>query len=50
VRLLLAVLAATALVLGLGYAVVRIVSGPAATREITTAVPKPAEGPRVTPR
>jgi hypothetical protein len=50
VRLLAALLAATALVVGLGYAVVRIVSGPAATREITTTLPKPGEGPRVTPR
>lgn len=50
VRLLAAVLAATALAVGLGYAAVRILSGPAATREITTTVPKPAEGPRVTPR
>jgi hypothetical protein len=49
-RLLAALLAVTALVVGLGYAVVRIVSGPAATREITTPLPKPAEGPRVTPR
>jgi hypothetical protein len=50
VRLLAALLAGTALVVGLGYMVVRIVSGPAATREITTTLPKPAEGPRVTPR
>jgi hypothetical protein len=49
-RLLMALLAVTALVVGVGYAVVRIVSGPAATREITTHLPRPAEGPRVTPR
>jgi hypothetical protein len=49
-RLLAVLLAVTALVVGLGYAVVRIASGPAATREITTTVPKPGDGPRVTPR
>lgn len=49
-RLLAALLAVTALVVGVGYAVVRAVSGPAAQREITTAVPKAAEAPRVTPR
>jgi len=40
----------TAVVVGGGYALVRIVSGPPATREITTTLPRPAEGPRVTPR
>jgi len=50
VRLLAVALAVTALVVGLGYAVVRIVSGPGATREITTTLPKPTDGPRVTPR
>jgi hypothetical protein len=49
-RLLAVAVIATALVVGVGYAVVRIVSGPAATREITTPLPRPAEGPRVTPR
>ena len=50
VRLLAIALVVTAVVVGGGYALVRIVSGPAATREITTTLPRPAEGPRVTPR
>jgi len=50
VRLLVVALAVTAVVVGGGYALVRIVSGPPATREITTTLPGPAEGPRVTPR
>jgi hypothetical protein len=49
-RLLAVLLAGTALVVGLGYGVVRVVSGPPAQREITTTVPKAAETPRVTPR
>ena len=48
-RLLAALLVVAALVVGLGYAVVRVVAGPPTTREITTAAPK-AEAPRVTPR
>jgi hypothetical protein len=49
-RLLAKVLAATALAMGLGYVAVRTLAPPGTTREITTAVPKPGEGPRVTPR
>jgi hypothetical protein len=49
-RLLAALLAGTAVVVGLGYGVVRAVSGPPVQREITTTVPKAAEATRVTPR
>ena len=49
-RFLATVLAVTALVMALGYGFLRMFPGHGATREITTAVPKPGEGPRVTPR
>ena len=49
-RFLAMVLAGTALVMALGYGFLRIFPAHPATREITTTVPKPGEGPRVTPR
>lgn len=49
-RLFAALLAGIAIVAGLGYAVVRMASSPAATREITTTSPKSPDAPRVTPR
>lgn len=49
VRLLAVLLVATAVVVGLGYAAVRMAQGPGASRVITTE-PKAPDAPRVTPR